>query len=58
MKASARRGNKQAVITQVGEKRKASLVSHPAFGMWKDRTDMKDVSAFVRRLRRGRFGEL
>lgn len=29
--------------------------SWPAFGMWKDRTDMADVAAHVRRLREGRF---
>ncbi len=27
----------------------------PAFGIWKDRTDMADVAAHVRRLREGRF---
>jgi antitoxin (DNA-binding transcriptional repressor) of toxin-antitoxin stability system len=27
---------------------------HPAFGMWADREDLKDVAAHVRALRRGR----
>jgi antitoxin (DNA-binding transcriptional repressor) of toxin-antitoxin stability system len=27
----------------------------PGFGMWKDRKDMKDVNAYVRALREGRF---
>jgi len=27
-----------------------------AFGMWKDRDDMADINAWVRNLRRGRFG--
>jgi len=27
---------------------------HPAFGLWKGRDDLKDVSGHVRRLRRGR----
>lgn len=27
----------------------------PAFGMWKDRSDLADVPAYVRRLRDGRF---
>ena len=31
---------------------------HPAFGMWKDRAEMSDVSAYVRSLRQGRFGAL
>jgi hypothetical protein len=35
-----------------------SAKSHPAFGMWKDRKDMKDVAAYVRRLRRGRYDGL
>ena len=26
-----------------------------AFGMWKDRTDMDDVDAWVRNIRKGRF---
>ena len=25
------------------------------FGMWRDRNDMEDVDAYVRRLRKGRF---
>jgi hypothetical protein len=31
------------------------IQEHPAFGMWKDRKDMKDVEQFVRKLRKGRF---
>jgi antitoxin (DNA-binding transcriptional repressor) of toxin-antitoxin stability system len=29
--------------------------SHPAFGLWKDRADLRDVEAGVARLRKGRF---
>lgn len=29
--------------------------SHPAFGLWKDRADLRDVEAAVARLRKGRF---
>ena len=36
-----------------GSDRRAS--AHPAFGMWKDRSDLKDVEAAVARLRGGRF---
>jgi len=37
-------------------KTKASPIQeHPAFGMWKDRKDMKDVEQYVRKLRKGRF---
>jgi antitoxin (DNA-binding transcriptional repressor) of toxin-antitoxin stability system len=53
------RGKEKARLTPVaGEKRKGSLTSHPAFGMWKDRTDLKNVPAYVRKLRRGRFDDL
>ena len=33
----------------------AEETAWPAFGMWKDRTDMADVAAHVRRLREDRF---
>jgi len=36
----------------------ASVKDSPAFGIWKDRGDMRDPSAYVRRLRKGRFGDL
>ena len=39
-----------------GSDRRAS--AHPAFGMWKDRSDLKDVEAAVARLRGGRFNAL
>jgi hypothetical protein len=31
---------------------------HPAFGMWADREDMKDPSAWVRRIRAQRYHHL
>ena len=31
-----------------------SVEQHPAFGMWKDRDDLKDVDRAVRALRKGR----
>jgi hypothetical protein len=48
MKAKAR------IATVGGGKKKGSLRSDPAFGMWKDRADMQDVSAYVRQLRGAR----
>ena len=39
-----------------GGDRRAS--AHAAFGMWKDRSDLKDVEAAVERLRKGRFNAL
>jgi hypothetical protein len=38
-----------------GRKSAASATVHPAFGMWKDLDDMKDVDGVVRNLRKGRF---
>jgi uncharacterized protein (DUF433 family) len=35
-----------------------SVTEQLAFGMWKDRKDMKDVAAYVRRLRKGRYAHL
>jgi hypothetical protein len=32
--------------------------SHPAFGLWKDRADLRDVEAAVDRLRKDRFRAL
>jgi hypothetical protein len=32
--------------------------AHPAFGMWRDRPDLEDVEAAVKRLRGGRFDAL
>lgn len=31
------------------------VTNDPAFGMWRDREDMADVSAFVRQLRASRY---
>ena len=33
----------------------SSIKESPAFGIWKERADMRDPSEYVRRLRRGRF---
>lgn len=35
----------------------ASEEHSPLFGMWRDREDMADVAAYVRRIRAGRFPE-
>jgi len=50
------RGKKKGVIRpDSGAKpRPGSVRNHPAFGIWKDREDMKDVRQFVRELRKGR----
>jgi prevent-host-death family protein len=38
--------------------RGTGLIPGKAFGMWKDRRDLQDVSAYVRKLRQGRFHDL
>jgi antitoxin (DNA-binding transcriptional repressor) of toxin-antitoxin stability system len=49
------RGKEKALLipwnANGGRKR---LGGHPAVGIWADRDDLKDVRAFVRRLRKGR----
>jgi hypothetical protein len=56
-KANVDRGGKIARKRLAAAEKKRSPVSHPAFGMWKDRADLKDVTAYVRQLRRGRFDD-
>ena len=55
------RGEPVAVMKPITRKRtraETSIQDDQAFGIWKDRQDMKDVKAYVRRLRRGRFNDL
>jgi prevent-host-death family protein len=44
------RGKTCAQITPVRQKK--SLKNHPAFGMWKDREDMKNPSEYIHNMRR------
>ena len=51
------RGRKKAIIIPCKEEtsdQQIPMKEHPAFGMWAEREDMKDVHAFVRKLRKGR----
>lgn len=55
----SKRGREIALIVPRKEtERSLSIKDSPAFGLWKDRADMKDPAKYVRRLRRGRFGAL
>lgn len=55
----SKRGREIAVIVPMNKaKGQVSIKDNPAFGMWKDRTDMRDPSAYVRKLRKGRFGDI
>ena len=52
------RGKPLARIEPIEGPRRCRAADHPAFGMWADRADMKDPSAYVRELRKGRFDAL
>ena len=52
------RGKPLARIEPIEKTAKCSAAEHPAFGMWAHRSDMADPSAYVRELRKGRFGAL
>jgi hypothetical protein len=41
--------------TQTAQGPEAFVTNDPAFGIWRDREDMADVSAFVRQLRAARY---
>lgn len=52
------RGKPVARIEPIEGKNRPSAADHPAFGMWADRSDMADPSAYVREMRQGRFDAL
>ena len=49
------RGKPVAKLTALQEKKSMPAAEHPAFGMWADREDMKDVDAWLRNLRKPRY---
>ena len=51
------RGREKGVIHPTGAKRggEKSITGHPAFGLWKDHGEMREVEKAVRRLRKDRF---
>ena len=54
------RGKPAAVMHPIaGERGEAAVKAedHPAFGIWADREDLKDVTAHVRQLRKGRVDD-
>lgn len=55
------RGKVKGVVYPVGQtpdRKRMKVTEHPAFGMWADRSDMRDVSKYVREIRKGRFDAL
>ncbi|MCG3196257.1 MAG: type II toxin-antitoxin system prevent-host-death family antitoxin [Candidatus Omnitrophica bacterium] len=54
----SRRGKTMARIVPIQGERTAPVETHPAFGMWRDRTDLESPAQLVRRFRKGRFDAL
>jgi len=52
------RGKRVARIEPIRDERRPCASEHEAFGMWSERADMTAPSAYVRELRKGRFGAL
>jgi antitoxin (DNA-binding transcriptional repressor) of toxin-antitoxin stability system len=50
------RGREKAVLIPTRRKngKGPSMNDHPAFGIWKDNENLRDVDAYVRRLRKSR----
>jgi hypothetical protein len=51
------RGRVKAILTPVrpAAVKVADMKKHPAFGMWKDREDMKDPTAYLNKMRQPRY---
>ena len=43
-------------LTRTPRKTAAEPIEDPAFGIWRDREDMTDVEAYLRRIRAPRYG--
>jgi antitoxin (DNA-binding transcriptional repressor) of toxin-antitoxin stability system len=50
------RGRQKAILIPANSagKKRHSVSSHPAFGMWKDNPALEDASGYVRKLRKRR----
>ncbi|HDP35147.1 MAG TPA: type II toxin-antitoxin system prevent-host-death family antitoxin [Candidatus Hydrogenedentes bacterium] len=53
-----RRGKSVARIEPIGNSKRSRAAAHEAFGMWANRDDMANPSAYVREMRKGRFDGL
>ncbi len=49
------RGKPVAVLFALKAKRPMRVADHPAVGIWADREDMKDVHAWLRKIRTPRY---
>jgi hypothetical protein len=54
------RGKRRGILYPAGPPGRAAgrVSEHSAFGMWRDRADMRDVGKVIRNLRRGRADAL
>jgi prevent-host-death family protein len=53
------RGKEKALIQPIPSKpRRAKTSSDAAFGLWKDRKDLRDVAGFIGKLRKSRVDDL
>lgn len=55
------RGKPAAIMQPPADEGGSSAIKakdHPAFGLWADREDLRDVAAHLRHLRKGRFNGL
>ncbi len=52
------RGKPVVKLVPIKNKRKKSIKKRRLFGIWKDRTDLKNVNDYVRNLRKGRTGDI
>lgn len=49
------RGKPVAQIVSVTPRKEKKLTDYPAIGMWADREDMKDVEAWLHKIRKPRY---
>ena len=53
------RGKPRArLLPTAAKKPRPSVADHPACGMWADREDMADVTAYVRKIRQSRIRDI
>ena len=51
------RGKERARLVPIDATEKTNSGAHPAFGMWRSRKDLEDVTQYVRRIRQPRFDQ-
>ena len=52
------RGKEKARLTPLPTGARGAVIPGKAFGMWKDRRDLRDVAGYVRKLRKARFHDV